>query len=493
VDYILEGTVQRERLGDPASRVRVIPQLVRVANDTHMWADTYDEDMTEVFRVQSDIAERVAAQLDVALLEPERRAIEKRPTENLAAYENYLRGTDYMYSMDVSDVEMSVSLFQKAVSLDPQFAEAWACLAIVHRSLYWAFDRPGELTLLMEAAKRAEQLAPDLPETHLALGEVAYSQREFDRALEHYDRAERLRPSGETAQAIGFTLRRMGRWQEALDYGEKARRLLPRSAEIYADILGVTKRYLRQFDEAEQDADHAIWLLPQMADAHILKAQVLAEKGDMSAAKEAMLEMSRRIEIADAAESVLPQGLTVWTATTYLRLFPETFTKAFEAFEAEPIERYRSIQPAMVATAHLARALIYEAMGDRQSARARYDSARVHFERIIRSNPQSAYIPVYHSDLGLTYAGLGRCEEAILMGEEAVRMIPISEDAAVGPSLIGNLAEIYLKCGKHEAAIDQIETWLSVPSCISVDLLRVDPIWDPIRSNPRFRRLMEGK
>jgi len=493
VDYVLEGTVQRERLGDPASRVRVIPQLVRVANDTHVWADTYDEDMTEVFRIQSDIAERVAAQLDVALLEPERRAMQKRPTENLAAYENYLRGTDYAYSLDVSNVEMSVSFFQKAVSLDPQFAEAWACLSIVHRALYWAFDRPGGLTPLIEAAKRAQQLAPDLPETHLALGYVAYSQREFDRALEHFDRAERLRPNGETAQAIGFTLRRMGRWQEALNYGEKAGRLLPRSADVFVDILGVTKQYLRRFDEAEQDADHAIWLLPEAADAHFLKAEVLAERGDMSAANEAMLEMSRRIEIADAAEFILPQGLTVWTATTYLRLFPETFTKAFEAFEAGPMERYRSIQPAMVAATHLARAIIYETSGDRQSARARYDSAMVHFERIIRSNPQSAYVPVYHSDLGLTYAGLGRCEEAIRTGEEAVRMIPISKDAVVGPSLIGNLAEIYLICGKHEAAIDQIETWLSVPSGISVDLLRVDPLWDPLRANPRFRRLVEGR
>ena len=493
VDYVLEGTVQRERLGDPASRVRVIPQLVRVANDTHVWADTYDEDMTEVFRIQSDIAERVAAQLDVALLEPERRAMQKRPTENLAAYENYLRGTDYAYSLDVSNVELSVSFFQKAVSLDPQFAEAWACLSIVHRALYWAFDRPGGLTPLIEAAKRAQQLAPDLPETHLALGYVAYSQREFDRALEHFDRAERLRPNGETAQAIGFTLRRMGRWQEALNYGEKAGRLLPRSADVFVDILGVTKQYLRRFDEAEQDADHAIWLLPEAADAHFLKAEVLAERGDMSAANEAMLEMSRRIEIADAAEFILPQGLTVWTATTYLRLFPETFTKAFEAFEAGPMERYRSIQPAMVAATHLARAIIYETSGDRQSARARYDSAMVHFERIIRSNPQSAYVPVYHSDLGLTYAGLGRCEEAIRTGEEAVRMIPISKDAVVGPSLIGNLAEIYLICGKHEAAIDQIETWLSVPSGISVDLLRVDPLWDPLRANPRFRRLVEGR
>jgi tetratricopeptide (TPR) repeat protein len=463
-----------------------------VVNDTHVWADTYDENMTEVFRVQSDIAERVAAELDVALLTPERRAIEKRPTENIEAYEYYLRGTDHIYSLAVADVEMSVVLLQKAVSLDPRFAEAWAYLSIARRMLYWSYDRPGELPRIVEAAKRAQQLAPDLPETHLALGDVAYSQRDFSGALEQFEKAERLRPSGETAQAIGFTLRRVGRWQEALNYGEKARRLLPRSTEVYTDILGGTKQYLRRYNEAEQDADHAIWLLPSAPDGYILKAQVLAAQGDMSAAKETMREMSRRIEIADAAEFVLPQGLVVWTASAYLRLFPETFTEAFEAFEAGPLERYRGMQPAMVATTHLARALIYEAMGDRQSAHTRYDSAMVHFERIIRSNPQSAYVSVYHSDLGLAYAGLGRCEEAIREGEEAVRMMPISEDAPVGTALIGNLAEIYVKCGRYEEAIDRIEMWLSVPSGISVDLLRLDPIWDPIRNNPRFRRLAEG-
>jgi len=493
VDYILEGTVQRERPGDPASRVRVIPQLIRVADDTHVWADTYDEDMVEVFRVQSDIAERVATQLDIALLEPERWAIEKKPTENLTAYDNYLRGMDYIYSPNISDAEMSVSLFQKAVSLDPQFAEAWAGLAMAHHNLYWAFDRPGELTLEMEAAKRAQELAPDLPETHLALGFVAYAQREFDKALAHFEKAEALRPSGEATQAIGFTLRRLGRWQEALNYAEKTRRLLPSSASVYSGILGYTKSNLRQFDEAEQDADHAIWLSPKMADAHMVKAGALVKKGDMSAAKQAMLDMMRQIEVTDAAENGLTQGLTGWCASIFYRLFPEIFTEAFNAFEAGPIERYRGIQPAMIATAHLARAFIYEAMGDRQSASTRYDSARVHFERIIRSNPQSAYVPVYRSNQGLVYAGLNRCGEAIRLGEEAVRMIPISKDAIIGPSLIGNLAEIYLRCGKYELAIDQLETWLSVPSDVSVDLLRVDPLWDPLRTNPRFRRLVEGK
>ena len=132
-------------------------------------------------------------------------------------------------------------------------------------------------------------------------------------------------------------------------------------------------------------------------------------------------------------------------------------------------------------------------MGNRRSAIASFDSARIYYERIIRSNPQSAYISVYHSNLGLACAVLGRCEEAIREGEEAVRMMPVSRDAVVGPYLVLSLAEINVRCGKYEAAIDQIETLLLVPSDMSPGLLRADPIWEPIRSNNRFRRLAEGK
>jgi len=491
VDYILEGTVQRERPGDPASRVRVIPQLIRVASDTHVWANTYDEEMREVFRVQSDIAEKVATQLNVALLEPKRRAIEKRPTENLAAYEDYLRGSSYYNSVDLPGAELGVQLLQRAVSADPEFAEAWASLSMAYHALYWAFDRPGTLTLETEAAKRAEELAPDLPETHRALGSVAYAHREFDKALTYYETAQRLRPNGDAAQDVGFALRRLGRWQEALDQFEDARRLTPRDYAIYADGLGITRTYMRRYEEAERDFDQTISLAPQIPYGYIGKARVLlARDGDVDAAKQVMSEMSRRVNIADVAESQVTQVPDYFTE---LRTCPETFTEAFDAFESGPMERFRRIQPAAIATTHLSRAEVYEAKGDRRSAIARYDSARVYYERIIRSNPESAYICFYHVALGLAYAGLGRKEEAIREGEEAVRMMPISKDAVVGAELVGFLPEIYVMCGEYEAAIDQIETALSVPSFVSAGLLRIDPIWDPLRSNPRFRRLVEGK
>jgi non-specific serine/threonine protein kinase len=492
VDYVLEGTVQRERPGDPASRVRVIPQLIRVADDTHVWADTYDENMTEVFRVQSEIAEKVATQLDIALLEPERRAIERKPTENLAAYEGYLQGMDYYHRFGgVDDAELSVQLFENAVSLDPRFAEAWAGLAMANFVVYWRFDRPRALTQQAAAAKRAEELGPDLPGTHVALGYVAYIQREFDEALTHFEAAQRLGPNADALQGIGLTLRRLGRWQEALDHFEDMRRLMPSIYNMYLDFLGFTNMGLRHFDEAEKALDQAIFLAPQIPHAYDLKAYLLiARNGDVAAAKQVWLEMSRRTNIAEIAESQVNMGRLY---TTAYRFVPEIFAGIFDAFESGRLEQVRGEQPSIVALTHLAWALIYESMGDRQSASARYDSARVNLERIIRSNPGSAYISVYHGDLGLAYAGLGRCEDAVREGEEAVRMVPILKDAIVGGELVGNLAEIYVKCGRHDAAIDQLETLLSVSSEMSAALLRVDPLWDPLRSHPRFRQLAEGK
>jgi serine/threonine-protein kinase len=249
---------------------------------------------------------------------------------------------------------------------------------------------------------------------------------------------------------------------------------------------------MRRFDEAERDFNQAISLAPNLTQAYVGKAFcLLARNGDVDAAKQVMSEMARRTDMAEAAEIAVTNGLM---HTSDLRLFPKPYAEAFDAFESGPIERYRRIQPAVIAATHLDRALLIEAMEGRQSASARYDSARVDIERTIRSNPQSIYVCYYHAYLGLACAGLGRREEAIREGKEAVRIMPISKDALMGPELVNYLAEIYMRCGEHEAAIDQLETLLSLQGFyLTANILRLDPLWDPIRSNPRFRGLAEGR
>ena len=282
--------------------------------------------------------------------------------------------------------------------------------------------------------------------------------------------------------------------EKALDHFEGARWLIPHSHGLYLDDLGFTKTLMRRFDEAETDFNVAISLDPRVGSAYFYKARVfLGRDGDVDAAKQVMREMSSRVGMADALES---WNVSEGTSNhTELRVMPDEWAELWNAFERDRIERYRSTQPSKVAVAHLSQAVIIEAQKGRPSAIARYDSARVHYERIIRSNPKSTDkdVATFHVNLGLAYAGLGRCEEAIREGEEAVRIVPVSRDALTGAELRRGLSEIYMMCGEYEATIDEIETLLAVPSSLTVAILRIDPIWDPIRTNPRFRRLVEGK
>ncbi len=177
VDYILEGTVQRERPSDPNSRVRIIPQLIKASNDTHVWAQPYDNDMSEVFRVQSDLAERVAQALNITLVERERRALRSRPTENMEAYDYFLRGNEYWHRSELeNDFKIAIQMYERAVELDPKFALAYAQLSRAHAHMYWDYyDRTEErLAMAKKAVDRALQLEPDSPEAHFALGHYYY-------------------------------------------------------------------------------------------------------------------------------------------------------------------------------------------------------------------------------------------------------------------------------------------------------------------------------
>jgi len=216
VDYILEGTVQRERPSDPNSRVRIIPQLIKASNDAHVWAEPYDNDMREVFRVQSDLAERVAQALDITLLEPERQALASRPTENMEAYDYYLRGYDYDHRSDLeSDRRIAIRMYERAVELNPKFALADAQRSRTHTVMYWLYyDHTLErLEMAKDAVDRALELEPDLPEAHLALGHYYYQGHlDFDRALEEFAIARRNLPNdSDLLSLIGYGSKTTGK------------------------------------------------------------------------------------------------------------------------------------------------------------------------------------------------------------------------------------------------------------------------------------------
>jgi TolB-like protein len=237
VNYILEGTVQRERPSAPTSRVRIIPQLIRASDDTHVWAETYDDDMSEVFRVQSDLAEQVAQALDIALLEPERRALASRPTENLEAYEYYLRGNEYFHWGEAeTNCKRAMRMYEKAVELDPTFALAYTKLSEAHVSMYWFYyDRSdARLANAKQAVDKAFQLDLELPEAHVALGYYYYhGHQDYDRALEQFAIARRSQPNNSALlSGIGWVQRRQGKFQQSIDNLRNACELDPRSAKL---------------------------------------------------------------------------------------------------------------------------------------------------------------------------------------------------------------------------------------------------------------------
>ncbi len=485
VDYILEGTIQRERPSDPTSRVRIIPQLIQCANDIHIWAETYDEDMTEVFRMQSEIAEQVARELDVALLEPERRELAEKPTENLEAYEYYLRGLEYADRRTNEEASLKcVRLFGKAVELDPGFAVAWAQLSISHTWLYWRSYQDREaLEMARHAVDEAMLIDPDLPEAHLALGYYYYyGSRDYERALEHFRAVLKQRPEDFMAsEGVGCIKRRQGKWDEALEIFERTYPLNPRSYLTNYDNFGNTNLFLGRYDEAERYLDRAMVLVPNMPSAYISKAQIaILRDGDRESAGS---------YIREAIRSTPPER------RCNLLFFEEEPT--IRAVFASPCERVHMMHPSDCealnayesAAILLLRAQCNIEIDRNEEAAALLDSARVILEHAIEGVERPH--PTNHLALALVYAYLGRSNDAIREGKLTTELMPISKDAFDGPYYVEALAEIYTIVGEYEAAIDQLEILSSVPSLISGNYLRLDPMWDPLRDNPRFQRLLD--
>ncbi|UCC71907.1 MAG: tetratricopeptide repeat protein [Gemmatimonadota bacterium] len=477
VKFILEGTVRWDHPPGGPSVVRVTPQLIRVSDDINVWADSYDAVLSEIFQVQADVAENVALALDIVLLEPQRRTIRARPTDNLEAYDAYLRGNDYYSRRFVEeDTWRAVAMYERAIELDPGFAHAYAALA---RALVWLnqqFERASALPRARAAVDEALRLAPDLAEAHMALGDYFYyGQLDFEQALEQYEWVRRRQPGNSDAVAlIAWIQRRQGNWERSINDAQRALELDPLNTVW---LIGQAQNffYTRQYELAEPFFLRAIANAPDVPYYYRWAAwYYLARDGTPDRARRLLEQAFFRIDPGQ----LLLGGESSWII---LHVFGEDYAPALERLSPDSAEVDAGYY-------YLARGYLSAQRGDDDQARAFYDSARVVFEARVREG-QERFAP--HSALGLAYAGLGRKAEAIREGELAVEAVPVSLDAMVGPDRVRDLARIHATVGEHEAAIDQLEYLLSIPSEISPALLRVDPFWDPLRSSPRFQMLLE--
>ncbi|TMQ47327.1 MAG: tetratricopeptide repeat protein [Candidatus Eisenbacteria bacterium] len=477
VQYILQGFIRWEK-GAGTSRIRVSPALIRVSDAAQLWADQYDTTLTGVFAVQADLAARVVGALDIALAPPEQRTLAAWPTDNLAAYDAYLRGWELRgRSVDPADLRGAAGLFRQAVTLDSTFALAWADLAAVDLIIYIDYLNPteGPLAEARAALGRALVLDPDLPRARLSLADYyGWIDHDHERALRELRRVERLRPSYPAASgAIADALRRQGRWEESIRYYHRTIDLNPRGSD-QLESLGDLYLVLRRYPEAIAAYDRASEVRPSGAPSLVKALAYLSQTGDLRGTQHLL---------PDVALNIAPTGLefVVTTLADVATLLDERQQKAVLRLTPGALDDD-------TAALALAKAMVYGAGQQLPLARAYFDSARVALEASLAVRGD-AYGRL-RCMLGVALAGLGRTTEAIRVGKQVVSELPVSKDAMEGPLMLANLARIYVLLDQRDRAVEQLELVLSRPGPLSAGWLRADPFWNSLRARPRFQRLV---
>ena len=477
VESVLEGGVQRA-----GEQFRLNVQLIDGGTDEHLWAEQYGGELTvaNIFDTQAEIARQITTALEAALSPQEQADIERRPTDDVEAYEAYLRGFNLWQSgYAESELRAAGGMAALAVERDSTFADAWALKSLISGELYWFFyDRSDSIQeAALREARRALELEPDLALGLQAM--AAYHYRfhlDYERALESVDRILDRQPS--TAQIEGLAaaiLRRKGDTEAALERFERGVELDPRNFNAMTEV-GETAYLLRRHAEAEDWLIRSLNLKPDAGVAYTyVAANTLRADGDTAGAR-SWLEQARTAGVYVAEQLMFTLIDVALTANHPDRAIAES-----ELLSGPVDNQFYYMPPA------LARGLAWRLKEDTARAAAAFDSARLELEAEVDADSTE---PRLRSALGLAYAGLGRAEDALREGQEGVRLMPPEKEAWRGNWRVFQLARIEAMVGETDAAIDHLEHLLSIPFDLTVAELRIDPAWDPLREDERFEALL---
>jgi TolB-like protein/Flp pilus assembly protein TadD len=477
VATLLEGSVRRA-----GNRIRVNVQLINANNDEHIWAEDYDRDLTDVFAIQTDLAQKIASSLQAKLSPNEKARLDRRPTQNPDAYLLFVQAHDYASRMDLfhGSSSKAVPLFEQAIKLDPNFALAFAGLSMAESWLYHSSDPvPARREKARLNADEALRLQPDLPEGHLALGfSYYYGDRDYERALAEFEVARRGLPNEAQAYlAIGAIQRRQGKWTESTANLEKAAALDPKNVSMLVN-LAYNYIALRNFEAAEKTVDRATAIAPQSFETVALKGYLAAVwKGDLSMAEKQFSSIPAEID---------PNGLITW-GRSWILLLQRKFPEALAVLQKFPGETLITNTTAPSPKAYL-EGIIHLFQGDKPSAQIDFEHARVVSEQLLREAPED---PTRHAQHGFILAALGQKQEAIAEGKRAVELLPESQDAFEGPQGTASLAQIYAWTGESDEAFRLLDHLLGIPNGLAIPMLKLDPVWDPLRKDPRFQALID--
>jgi TolB-like protein/class 3 adenylate cyclase/Flp pilus assembly protein TadD len=481
VANILEGSVQKA-----ANQMRVNVQLIQAASDSHLWAETYDRKLDDIFGLESDVAKAIAESLQAKLTGGEQRALAVKPTNNSEAYDAYLRGLALEpLASSPSDSEKIIGFYERSVQLDPGFALAWARLSRVYAAEY--FDA-GPATL-RDAAERtlstAQKLQPNASETLLAQAYFQYwVLRDYEAAKATFGLVRKVSPgSSEVPAALALITRRQGHWDESITYCEQSLTLDPLNFDWLTDC-GNTYRMLRQFQAAVNIYDRALTIHPNDPYTLACKAELYQARGDLEQAEKLLAGVPAHIIFAGTRPRI-DQLILERQYDEAIRLLEATLT---EVRQSGAVRRDVEVCDLQV---YLAK--IQQLAHDSAGARATAQEAQRTLETLCKAEPDNSSLAVSLSQI---YADLGEKDAALRQAERATTLLPSAQDAVSGPMLEENLANVQARCGEKDRAISALQHLLSVPyglRPITKALLRIDPKWDDLRSDPRFQKIVASE
>jgi serine/threonine-protein kinase len=487
VANILEGSVQKT-----ADQVRVNVQLINAQTDSHLWADTYDRKLTDIFGVESEIAKGIAASLQAKLTGREEQALAVNPTSNPEAYDAYLRGLAFTLRTDntAATALPAQKYLREAVRLDPKFALSWALLSYIDARGYLTETLQPTLALREEARQAAETaltLQPNLGEAVLAKGQYHYAcLKDYDTAVHYFEQARQLLPnSSRIPESLAYVARRRGQWDRSESYFNEAERLDPRNAYLLTQHA-ISYISLRRFPEALRKLDQVLEITPGDVDTLATKAAIAQAQGDLARASGLLAPLRPDADDTQALEAQVYQGI--------LEHRPAQIIPRLKEILAKPDPALGYINGRLRFWLGWAE----EVSGNRAAAQATWRQTRSELESFLKEQPENySLIGI----LALTNAGLGDKAAALALSERAMASLGIEKDALVGAVPIQILARVAAQIGEPARAIPALQKLLSMPCAgplpenvpLTSELLRLDPMFDPLRNDPRFQKLCEGQ
>src|SRR5436305_894673 len=487
VAHVLEGRVQKS--GDA---VRINVQLIKAANDSHLWADTFDRKLTDIFSVESDVAKSIADQLRVKLTGAEEQVIAAKPTDNIEAYDAYLRGLAYTLKPGGTSRRRGNFLgaqkyLREAVRLDPKFALSWALLSIVDARGYITTALQPTVALREEARQAAETaltLQPNLGEAVLAKGQYHYGcLKDYSTAVRYFEQARPLLPnSSRIPESLAYVSRRRGQWDASESYFNEAERLDPRNVNLLTQHA-FSYIALRRFPEALRQLDEVLNIIPDDVDTLVTKAAIAQAEGDLPRAAALLAPLHPTAADTATLETQVYQAILERHPAQIIPRLKETLAQPDASLGYFSGELYFWLGWAQ------------EVSGDHDAAQETWQKARSELESFLKEQPDN-YALI--GDMALTSMALGDKAAALALSERAMAANPIEKDPLTGPVPIEILARVAAGTGDSDRAIAALQKLLSIPyagalavgaQLLTPALLRLDPMFDPLRNDPRFQKL----